>query len=169
MRCFIGIPVPADPGQALRDRPWPEGARAVPAADLHLTLAFLGERSHGWARSLWPALAAIAAATPAFDLTLPAVDVFPRAGGRILAARAERAPRLLALHGSIWRVLQDAGVEAETRRFLPHVTLARLPAPAESNPVPGPWTLPVRELMFYQSPPEQDGYRALARWPIGKN
>lgn len=52
MRCFIGIPVPADPGQALRDRPWAEGARAVPAADLHLTLAFLGERSHGWARSI---------------------------------------------------------------------------------------------------------------------
>ncbi|QJX01700.1 hypothetical protein HML84_03445 [Alcanivorax sp. IO_7] len=77
MRCFIGIPVPADPGQALRDRPWAEGARAVPAADLHLTLAFLGERSYGWARSLWPALAAIAAATPAFDLPLPTVDVFP--------------------------------------------------------------------------------------------
>ncbi|MFP1680030.1 RNA 2',3'-cyclic phosphodiesterase [Alloalcanivorax sp. C16-2] len=167
MRCFIGLPVPAEPGAALGRLPLPARARSVAATDLHLTLAFLGERSGGWARALWPALAGIAAATPAFDLTLPAVDVFPRAGGRVLAALAERDPRLLALHGAVWRVLRDAGVAAETRRFLPHVTLARLPAPTESNPVPGPWTLPVREVMFYQSPPEQDGYRALARWPTG--
>lgn len=167
MRCFIGIPVPADPATTLAGLPLPAQARAVPTADLHLTLAFLGERPEHWVRSLWPALAGIADATSTFDLMLPAVEVFPRPGARILAAWAQRDRRLLALHGEVWRVLESAGVEPEVRRFLPHVTLARLSAPLDSNLFPGPWTLPVRELRFYESPLEQDGYRALATWPIG--
>ena len=44
MRCFIGIPVPPALAATLTANPVPPTARPVPAANLHLTLAFLGER-----------------------------------------------------------------------------------------------------------------------------
>tara|TARA_A100001391_G_scaffold80536_5_gene52436 strand:+ start:8982 stop:9485 length:504 start_codon:yes stop_codon:yes gene_type:complete len=166
MRCFIAVPVPPALAVTLGQQAVPDQGRRSAATDLHLTLAFLGERDPDWARRLWPALAGLAAATPAFNLTLTEIGPFPHREGRIWAARAEPAPPLMGLHRNLWRCLEESGVAGEERAFLPHVTLARLPGPTRAAPVPGPWHLPVTELVFQESPPDGGGYRTLKRWPL---
>ena len=165
MRCFIGIPVPPALSATLTANPVPPTARPVPAANLHLTLAFLGERSRSQLEPLLPALNNALARFPAFTVTLSTVDAFPEPGGRIWAAHARRDVALLDLHQQVWSVLSQAGIEAEPLQFLPHVTLARAAAPLQAEPTPGPWVLPVNSVMLYESPP--DGYyRVLQNWPL---
>ena len=129
MRCFIGIPVPPALAATLTANPVPPTARPVPAANLHLTLAFLGERSRSQLEPLLPPLNNALARFPAFTVTLSTVDAFPEPGGRIWAAHARRDVALLDLHQQVWSVLSQAGIEAEPLQFLPHVTLARAAAP----------------------------------------
>ena len=163
MRCFIGIPVPPSLASTLTATPAP--ARPVPAGNLHLTLAFLGERSPAQLEPLIPALKAALTRLPAFTVTLTTLDAFREPGARVWAAHARREPALLDLHRQIWDRLGLAGIDAEPRRFLPHVTLARSAAPLQAEAKPGPWVLPVRSVMLYESPP--DGYyRVLQDWPL---
>ena len=165
MRCFIGIPVPPALATTLTATPVPLPARPVPAGNLHLTLAFLGERSRSQLEPLPPPLKNALARLPAFTVTLSTVDAFPEPGGRIWAAHARRDVALLDLHQQVWSVLSQAGIEAEPLQFLPHVTLARAAAPLQAEPTPGPWVLPVNSVMLYESPP--DGYyRVLQNWPL---
>ena len=70
MRCFIGIPVPPALAATLTANPVPPTARPVPAANLHLTLAFLGERSRSQLEPLLPPLKNALARLPAFTVTL---------------------------------------------------------------------------------------------------
>ncbi|AFT70531.1 2'-5' RNA ligase [Alloalcanivorax dieselolei B5] len=135
MRCFIGLPVPEEAGRALL-RGVPEGSgRRLPLADLHLTLAFLGERELSWTQALCQQLEAILAGVQPLSLKLAHGSPFPpkgsppkgspSSGSRLWAARAFPSPALMALHGRIWRLLEDLGVDRDERGFLPHVTLAR--------------------------------------------
>ena len=98
------------------------GGRAIAAADLHLTLAFLGDLSP----------AQISAATDAlqqttsrpFELCLSRLACFRRA--RVLWIGPERPPdELTGLHRVLWRHLEAAGFVPEPRVFRAHVTLAR--------------------------------------------
>jgi len=165
MRCFIGIPVPPALATTLFAYPVPPPARPVPEGNLHLTLAFLGERSRSQLAPLLPALESALTRLPAFQVTLSTLDAFPEPGARVWAAHARRESALLDLHRQVWEVLGQAGIEAEPRRFLPHVTLARAASPLQAEPTPGPWVLPVNSVMLYESPP--DGYyRVLQDWPL---
>ena len=125
MRCFIGLPVPEEAGRALL-RGVPEGAgRQLPLTDLHLTLAFLGERELSWTQVLCRHLESILAEVQPLSLKLAHGGPFPSSGSRLWAARALPSPALMALYERIWRPLEDLGVERDQRGFQPHVTLAR--------------------------------------------
>nr|WP_159660469.1 2'-5' RNA ligase family protein [Alcanivorax xiamenensis] len=150
MRCFIGLPVPKEAGRALLQGV-PDGAgRRLPLADLHLTLAFLGERELSWTQTLCRRLEATLEGVQPLSLKLSGGGLFPpggmplggmplggtpqrsspsrgapSSGGRPWAARAFPSPALMALHERVWRLLEDLGMEREERGFLPHVTLAR--------------------------------------------
>jgi len=65
-----------------------------------------------------------------FNLTLAGAGLFER-GGRVtsLYAGIERSPPLELLQTKIETALQRAGLEPERRRFLAHVTLARMDQP----------------------------------------
>ncbi|HEX5678582.1 MAG TPA: RNA 2',3'-cyclic phosphodiesterase [Alcanivorax sp.] len=165
MRCFIGIPVPPALAATLAATPFSLPARPVPENNLHLTLAFLGERSRSQLEPLLPALESVLTRLPAFTVTLTTLDAFPEPGARIWAAHARREPALLALHGTIWHLLTQAGLDAESRPFLPHVTLARGAAPLRAEARPGPWVLPVDSVMLYESPPDGH-YQVLKEWPL---
>ncbi|ASK33919.1 RNA 2',3'-cyclic phosphodiesterase [Alcanivorax sp. N3-2A] len=167
MRCFIGLNVTDATARRLRSLPMPAGVRPVPLADYHLTLAFLGDQNETGAKHLWPDLqAAVAPLTP-FTLTLASVMAFPDHGGPIWAARALAEAPLLALHRAVRGVLDHAGVPAGQHDFAPHVTLGRGRAPLTATPLPGPWTMPVREVIFYESPGAGQAYRPLAVFPLG--
>ena len=165
MRCFIGIPVPPALATTLTTAPVPLPARPMPAGNLHLTLAFLGERSWTQLAPLLPALETTLTRVPGFTVTLSTLDAFPDPGGRIWAAYARREAALLNLHHQVWSVLRQAGIEAEPLQFLPHVTLARAAAPLQAEATPGPWVLPVNSVMLYESPPDGH-YRVLQDWPL---
>lgn len=163
MRCFVAIPVPAALAGALGQVPAPERVRAQTAGDLHLTLAFLGERERqATLLTLWPVLQQEVRALGAFTVTLSVATAFPGAGDRVWAALAERNEALLDIHQRVWRVLEAHGVAREVRAFRPHVTLGRAATRLAAAPWPGPWALPVREVVLYESPRGGGGYRPLA-------
>jgi len=177
MRCFIGLPVPEETGRALL-RGVPEGVgRQLPLADLHLTLAFLGERELCWTQALCRQLEAILTGVQPLSLKLTRGGPFPpngsppkgspSRGGRLWAARALPSPALMALHERIWRPLEDLGVARDERAFQPHVTLARgrhrltakMANESEKSPPGDHIEFDVHEIVLYES---RQGYRP--RW-----
>ncbi len=92
--------------------------------DYHLTLRFIGDVEAGLAREIDLTLAAIR--QPPFTLTLDALDCLGGDKPHSLVVRAQASPALLDLQGAIERRLQRIGLPAEPRKFVPHVTLARI-------------------------------------------
>lgn len=100
------------------------GARWVPAENLHLTLRFIGELDEHTAEDVHDALARIAAEP--FDLQIAGVGHFESRGQvRALWAGVTRNEALMHLQSRIETACQRAGLAPETRRYHPHVTLAR--------------------------------------------
>ena len=168
MRCFIGVHVD---GSLRRDCRML--AMGLPAAtsgqNLHMTLAFLGERSQRFIDSLCPALSATAAQILPFTLTFDRCEPFPGTQGPFLALTTDATPQVQALHQRIWDILVSDGVIRESRAFRPHITLAK---PGQGLGVKeGQWPLPVNEICLYASEPGQQGggpsYRPLARFALG--
>ena len=126
MRLFVALALPP----ALRTRlsflcGGVPGVRWVPPENYHVTLRFIGELPLWRAEEVDHALANIRA--PGFSMTLAGVGTFNKAG-RVSAVYVgvERNPALEHLQTKVERALQHAGVEGERRRFVPHVTMARL-------------------------------------------
>ena len=104
-----------DVAQASRGKP-------VPAANLHLTIAFLGEVNDARVDLLSGIAAGIEA--PAFRMELDRVGSFARA--RVAWAGCARPdPRLMDLQAAIATGLDRQGFTLEDRPFAPHLTLAR--------------------------------------------
>ncbi len=101
------------------------GVRWVPPENYHITLRFIGELPRWRAEEVDQALANIRA--PGFSLQLAGVGAFAK-GGRVssLWIGVERNAALEHLQAKVERALQGAGVEGERRRYVPHVTMARL-------------------------------------------
>jgi 2'-5' RNA ligase len=133
MRLFVALNLP----WPLRDRlgglaTGIFGARWVPRENLHLTLRFIGEVPNWRAEEIDLALHAIKGRS--FPLVLSGAGLFEKAGRvTTLWAGVERCPPLEHLQAKIETALQRAGLEPERRRFVPHVTLARLDQPANDK------------------------------------
>lgn len=130
MRLFIAIELPDDLKMALkRLRTDIPGARWVPAEQIHLTLAFLGEVEEKTVRKLTGELARIQA--PAFELCFTGTGCFPnRHRPRVLWIGLEPEPRLTDLAARVQEAVLACGIPQEERPFSPHITLARLKIPA---------------------------------------
>jgi 2'-5' RNA ligase len=116
-----------------------DGVRPVAPESLHLTLAFLGERSGAEASAAAAVVRSVA--TPVDGLTLGAARWLPRRRPRVLAVEIEdRGGGLAALQAAVVAGLQAAiGFAPERRRFLAHVTVGRVrsrgaPPPAGDLP-----------------------------------
>jgi 2'-5' RNA ligase len=94
----------------------------------HLTLRFIGEVDNGVTRDIVETLATVPAMP--FQLTLRGLGHFPPRGEpRVLWVGVEKNAELGRLKRRIDRALREAGVAPESRKFAPHVTLARIRAP----------------------------------------
>ncbi len=104
-----------------------DGLRAVPAASLHLTLAFLGERPQDEVEAIGAAVLACAAPVPALGLGEPAWLPSARRPG-VLAVDVVDGERACArLQRAVAGALTALGaLEPDRRRFRPHVTVARV-------------------------------------------
>jgi len=100
------------------------GARWVPIENMHLTLRFIGEVDHAVARDIDDVLAEIRA--PSFPLALKGVGEFGRKEARSLWAGVSDGQALQHLAAKVESALQRMGLPAETRKYSPHLTLARL-------------------------------------------
>lgn len=100
------------------------GARWVPPENMHLTLRFLGEIDGRDARDVDDALAAIR--VPGFDLRIAGVGTFGEGRKlRALWAGVESNPTLTRLRDKVEQAVIRVGLPPESRKFKPHVSLAR--------------------------------------------
>ena len=126
IRLFVGLSLP----EAVQPRldalcNGVPGARWVAPESRHMTLRFIGDVAESVTSDVDDALREIEA--PAFMLTLDGVGQFGSKGqARMLWVGAERDERLLRLAAKVESAVVRAGLEPEGRKFIPHVTLARL-------------------------------------------
>lgn len=150
---------------AIRDASPVSGGRAVPAGNLHVTLAFLGNV----APERVPDLRAVAEASvwPDTCLQFDRLAWWPKA--RLLCVEAQSLPAsfseaVQAFHED----LRLKGFSIERRPFRAHVTVARnvasSPVDPRGQPIP-PISWPVREVVLVASTPTPGGssYRVLAQ------
>ena len=129
LRLFVGIEFPPELKLrlSLLSTVMP-GARWVDAGNFHLTLRFIGEVGRDVAADIDEALGRLRARR--FTLQLAGTGVFGGDRPRALWVGVEREPELVSLHGKIEQALIRIGLDPEPRKFVPHVTLARLRDPA---------------------------------------
>ena len=157
-RLFIAIRPPETVRDALIDTmEGLEGARWQGEDQLHLTLRFVGEVETPAANDLAAALGRIGGEP--FELRVEGVGTFDRKNApSAIWARVPAAAGLEALRQKVERACERAGLGRETRRFTPHITLARLGRAsgeiggwlaAHGNLAAGPWR--VEEFVLYES------------------
>lgn len=100
------------------------GARWIAPADFHVTLRFIGDVDAATARDVHAVLAGIR--RPAVAVTIADLAAFGGAKPRAIVAGVRAADELAALQGEQEGLLRRIGLSPETRKFTPHVTLARL-------------------------------------------
>lgn len=140
------------------------GGRPVPAANLHLTLLFMGEIDPARIGALQ--LAAGGVASAAFTLGLDRTGGFRRTG--VAWAGCRQPPtELLALQSELERRIREAGFRPDNRAFAPHLTLARrVREPVQPEHVePVSWR--ASAFVLVESARGDGIYRILAEWPLG--
>ena len=103
------------------------GAKWVDPGNFHLTLRFIGEIGEDIAADVDEALCRLRARR--FTIQVAGTGVFGGEKPRSLWAGVERTPELVGLRDKIETALIRAGLPPESRKFAPHVTLARLRNP----------------------------------------
>lgn len=169
-RLFFAIELPADIQQQLVQ--WraqhfaPEAGRPIAAANLHLTLAFLGEISAEKQKALETLAGRIR--QPGFTLTLDDAGQWLRS--RVVWLGSRQPPRgLLQLADMLRAQAARSGCYQSPQPFHPHITLLRDASHAVSLPPPGfRWSFPITEFALYESQflNGRTCYTALKRWPL---
>jgi len=178
LRVFVALPIP----DVVRSRfallqvllPLP---RQVPPENFHLTLAFLGEVARPALEELDTALGMVS--VPRFELRPERLGIFGGTRPRSVHVGFAPEPLLDRLSGKVAQAARRCGIAVESRRFLPHVTLARF-RPEEADQArleravagAGPLGIPafdVDSFVLYRSHLRHDGaqYDELVRYPLG--
>lgn len=125
MRLFVALALPEDLAEQLeRMCSGLPGANWVRPEGFHLTLRFVGEADDLQAHDLDAALSRVSGAP--FALSLTGLGQFGDGRRtRSVWAGAQPSGELAVLQSRVERAVQTAGYSAETRKFHPHVTLAR--------------------------------------------
>jgi 2'-5' RNA ligase len=124
-RLFTGLEIPTAVAQSLAMlRGGLPGARWVEPENYHITLRFIGDVDDGLAREI--ALLLSAVRRKGFALRLDGLAAFGGRKPRAVIASVAALPALLELQAEHERILQRLGLAPESRKYTPHVTLARL-------------------------------------------
>ncbi len=124
-RCFIALSPDSDTRAKLSRLPLAPGAVGLARADLHLTLAFLGQLQAEQARLLGLALPGLTAPIP--GLEGKRIEYWPDpTRPQVFVATFTLSDALLGLVQRIRTLLKEMKLPVESRAFRPHITLARL-------------------------------------------
>lgn len=130
-RLFTALEIPRDAAMSLSLlRGGLPGARWVDPENYHLTLRFIGDVEGPMADEIVNALDRVR--RPGFQLTLSGVAAFGSRKPHAIYAGVSASPDLQALQAEVERICQRLGLPADARKFIPHVTVARL---KHSNPL----------------------------------
>lgn len=128
-RLFVAI----DPPEQVRDEisliycsiP---GARWMTDEQIHLTLRFIGEVDSLVENKIIDALGKISVSP--FTITLKGIGFFPpRKEPRVLWMGIQENELLLRIQKQIERAITSLGIKPDSRKFYPHITIARLSDP----------------------------------------
>lgn len=124
-RLFTGLKIPASIADRLRLMQFGiSGAKWIDTEDLHITLRFFGDVDGVMANEILYGYESIQA-TP-FSLQLSGIGHFGKGKPRMLWAGVEESVELERLHLAHEALAQKLGLRPEGRKFIPHVTLARM-------------------------------------------
>ena len=173
-RLFLALTPPPAVTDALLDlQEGIPGARWVDADNFHITLRFIGEVDRHTADDVEAALEHLSFAPFALDLS--GVGHFEGKGrAKAVWADVTPSPALDELQYRTEMACRRAGLPAETRKFVPHVTLARLNSGSghigdwlaqHGTFAAGPW--PARHFAMFESDLTPNGpiYSELRRFP----
>ena len=141
IRCFIAIEIPetiqnqlARIQDTLRNQI--QKASWVKPGNIHLTLKFLGDVDPNDLESIGEAIAGVASRHRSFSLHIGGLGAFPNfTRPRVLWTGVKvGGERASALAQDINVALGDVGFAFETKRFNPHLTIARLKARVDLRP-----------------------------------
>lgn len=126
-----------------------DAGRPVAAANLHLTLAFLGEVS----AEKQKALEAMAGRITQSGFTLRLDDAGQWLRSRVVWLGCRQSPRgLIQLADMLRAQASRSGCYQSPTPFHPHITLLRDTSHAVALPPPGfSWSVPVTEFVLYES------------------
>jgi 2'-5' RNA ligase len=133
IRCFIAIEIPSTIQTALaksmsraqinRD----SGFRTVRAESIHLTLKFLGDVPVDKLPGIQNELTTVSKSYQPFTFQIRGLGVFPTWDRpRTIWAGIQHPPVLVNLFQLVDKVTSQAGFPGESRKFSPHLTLARV-------------------------------------------
>ncbi|MDX1692945.1 MAG: RNA 2',3'-cyclic phosphodiesterase [Ketobacteraceae bacterium] len=131
-RAFISLDIPPGAAQQLLKAVVPlqkehrlKALRWIPKVNWHLTLAFLGDQTAASLQEVWQTVAVSLQDQVAVPAAIAGVAGFPDAKSPILAAVIEPTAPLLALQAQVRHCCESCGIALDSRRFRPHITLAR--------------------------------------------
>ena len=172
-RLFVALPLPEQVKERLLDTmEGLPGARWQDADNLHITLRFIGEVDRHTHRDIASALGDVTVRP--FPIEIAGVGHFGEKRARAIWARVVPSYELTDLQHRVENACRRAGLPAETRKFIPHVTVARLNA--SSGPI-GDWLAangalscrpwPVEGFALFESDLTPNGaiYTEISRFP----
>jgi len=124
-RLFTALEIPREVAQSLSFlRGGLPGARWIDTENYHITLRFIGDVDFRTADEFAHGLARIERSP--VTVRLSGLDAFGGNKPHSVHAVVERSAALSELQAEMERIAQRVGLKAEGRKFLPHVTVARL-------------------------------------------
>lgn len=130
MRLFVALDLPDQVRHAITEliaklQPKSRAARWIKPENLHITLKFIGHVPNEKLSPIQAALSPIHTSEPV-ELYFRGVGFFPKEHRpRAFWCGIASSPNLAELAANIDRALVPLGIDAETRPFTPHLTLAR--------------------------------------------
>src|SRR5258708_7825543 len=124
-RLFTGLEIPAEIGQTLSGlRGGLPGARWIDPENYHVTLRFIGDVDEMVAHEVASMLSMVRRTE--FELRFDALSSFGGRRPRALVATLAPTQALMDLQAEHERLMRRVGLDAEGRKYTPHVTLAWL-------------------------------------------
>ena len=124
-RLFTGLEIPAEIGQTLsRLRGGLPGARWVDPENYHVTLRFIGDIDGASANEIASLLFRVN--RKPFEVKVQGLTSFGGRKPRAVVATIAPSRPMIELQAELERMMQRIGLDPEGRKFIPHVTLARL-------------------------------------------
>jgi 2'-5' RNA ligase len=124
-RLFTGLEIPPGIAQTLSMlRGGLPGARWIDPQNYHVTLRFIGDVDDDVAGEVASLLGRVRRVP--FELRLDGIASFGGKKPRAVVATVASSPALMEAQAEQERLMQRIGLEPEGRKYIPHITLARM-------------------------------------------